>query len=524
MAFTLIQAGASLYSLNTEGGQSAALTLPTGVTLSSVRVPRFARFRNFVVVVNTPSRPITVDVSGVCRVLTPSPPASALVLSNTNGGALTGTYTAKQTFLLLDASHNVIAESDFGPVSNTFIVTADYLTASGINLSTDAVQASRLYRTTDLGTTYFPWIDLDGNINTSVSDDLSDAALGLVAAPTLGTAPDLTLICEWAGRLWGVGRTDGDNLRWTEAGTMYGWAGENTLPIPHVGDDRYGITALMPRRDSLGVGRRNQIIQIPSATDNTDIRPVIVKENCGVVSQESVQVFRDAALFLSLDGVYMWDDNGVVCMSDQGKVRSWFTTDTYFNRGMFSQAFSTLDAPSSTYRLFLCSAGSVIPDRWVELDLDTGKWFGPHKTDAFSPSCGLTVRGTNDQQYAMVGSRNGYVSQDTQDRSDWAAVPIPVDIVTKRFTGGNPDHETFFGQPSIFTEPTSGSVSLIPIVGGLKKTTPGVTKTIDLSKSRQRVGRLGTGRHAQLEFTQAQLGSAMVLHGFIIPTADVGRR
>lgn len=524
MAFTLVQAGTALYSLNPAGGQSPALTLPSGVTLASNRVPRFARFKNYVVVVNTPSRPLSVGIDGTVRVLTPAPPSSPLVLSGASGGTLTGTFTAKQTFLLLDANNNVISESDYGPVSNTVTIATQYLKASNVNLSTDAVSASRLYRTTDLGVIYFPWMDVDGNVNIVAGNDLPDAGLELLEGPSLGSPPDLVLIGEWAGRLWGVGRGDGDNLRWSEAGTMYAWPGINTLPIPHVGDDRYGITALMPRRDSLGVGRRNQILQVTGAT-NDEIRPIILKEGCGVQSQESVVTWRDTVYFLSHDGVYKWDDDGIVCLSDQGNVRSWFTTNQYFNQGMFSQAFALFDPVQTNYRLFLCSPGSVVPDRWVELDVETGKWFGPHKTDAFQPTCGITVRGTNDQPFAMIGSKEGHISQDVDLRSDWGTTPIQVDVITKRFIGGDPDRETFFGEPSIFLEgQPSGSMTLTPIVGGLNKTTPSLVQTIPLTKSRYRAQRLGVGRHAQLEFKTNARDTLMVLHGFTIPTVDVGRR
>ena len=68
MAFTLIQAGTSLYTVNTDGGGGVALTLPANVTLASNRIPRFARFQNYVVVVNTPSRPLSVGTDGTVRV------------------------------------------------------------------------------------------------------------------------------------------------------------------------------------------------------------------------------------------------------------------------------------------------------------------------------------------------------------------------------------------------------------------------------------------------------------------------
>lgn len=525
MAFTLIQAGSNLYGLNTDGSAGVALTLPSNVTLASTRIPRFARFQNYVVVVNTPSRPLSVGTDGTVRVLTPAPPGTPISLSSTGSSTLSGTFSAKQTFLELDATNNVIAESDYGPLSNTVTIANAFLKASNINLSPDAVSATRLYRTTDNGAIYFQWIDVDGNVNTTIADNRSDASLGLVAGPILGSAPDLVLIKEWGGRLWGVGRNDGDNLRWTQAGTMYAWSALNTLPIPHVGDDRFGITALVPRRDYLGVGRRNTLVQIPS-DPNGSFRPIVLAEQCGILSQESVVVYLDAAFFLWYDGVYRWDGSGLACVSDQGNVRSWFTTDSYFNRGMFSQAFAVLDVTNSMYRLFLCSPGSTTPNLYVELSTRTGKWYGPHKIDAFTPVSAFIVRGTNDQPYHMVGSLDGYLSQDTENRADWDLTPISVDVIGKKHTGGNPDRSTYFGSVSLLTEAqTTGSLTVTPTVGALKETRAGVPMTYNLTNSRQRLKRLGVGRTAQLRFTNQTRGNLVVIHGYTVPdVADQGRR
>ena len=454
-----------------------------------------------------------------------------MVLASTGTSTLSGTFTGKQTFLELDSNNNVIAESDYGPLSNTVTISKAFLQASNINVSPDAVSASRLYRTTDNGSVFFQWIDVDGNVNTVIADDRSDASLGLVAGPLLGSAPDLVLVKSWQGSLFGVARHDRDNLRWTEAGTMYGWSALNTLPIPHVGDDRFGITALAPRRDYLGVGRRNSLVQIPS-DPNANYRPITLAEQCGILSQESVVVYLDAAYFIWYDGVYRWDVNGLACVSDNGNVRSWFTTDDYFNRGMFSQAFAGCDIPNSMYRLFLCEPGSTDANRYVEMSFRTGQWYGPHKIDAFTPSSALTVRGTNDQPYLMVGSRDGYLSQDTETRADWNITPIVVDVIGKKHAGGDPDRYSYFGSVSVLTEAQStGAMTVTSTVGPLKATGAGssgttvTAMTYDLTKDRQRLKRGGSGRTAQYRFQNSTLGNTVVIHGYTVPdVTDQGRR
>src|SRR5882672_6036752 len=146
MAFTLVQAGTNLYAVNTDGGW-AQLTLPTGITLSSQRVPRFSRFKRYAVLVNTPTRPILIAPDGTTYPLTPNAPGSAIVLSNQNGGTLSGTYVSKYTFRILDALGNVVTESDYAPVSNEVTITTDYLRADNVGLSTDTITDRQLYRT-----------------------------------------------------------------------------------------------------------------------------------------------------------------------------------------------------------------------------------------------------------------------------------------------------------------------------------------------------------------------------------------
>lgn len=548
MAFTLLQVDGALKSINSTGGLSSALTLPSGVQLATNRVPRFARFKEYVVVVNTPTRPISVSTSGIVRVLTPAAPTTAVTLAAGAAGGLTGSYLAVQTYRIIDSLGNVIAESATGPLMTTAVsVTAQKLTAT-FPLSSDTVSATQLYRTTaGPGSTYFPWTLVDGNVTTSVSLDTADAALGTVGLADLGSAPDLTLICEWGGRLWGVARDDVDDLRWTEAGTMYAWSPLNSLPIPHVGSSAAGITALIPRRAALGVARLDTFNQV-TGTSRSNFAPTVVNggEQLGVVSQESVVVFNDVAYFLWRDGVYQWDSTGIRSISN-GKVRSWFTTDTYFNRSMFWRAFAQLDPATLKYRLFLASLGSAVLDRWVEYDILTGTWWGPHKTDAFTPTCAVLVQGTDQKPYFMIGSSAGYLSQAQEKRNDWQTTPVDFSAITKEHDMALPDYEKFFGELSVLSKPTDGTLTVTPTVGSMdaddsdsddsdfvsddtasddaaddEGTDP---FTYDMTAGRERLGRLGTGKQVTLQFDNANLDEDVVLYGYEVdPVNIIGRR
>lgn len=530
--FTLVQAGTTLRSVNSAGQLSSPLTLPVGVSLASNRVPRFARYKQYVVLVNTPTKPISIDTSGVVRPLTPFAPGVAVALTSPDAGGLTGTYLALQTYKLLDSLGNVIAESDYGPVmSATVTVSAKKLLAT-FQVSGEAVDATQLYRTTTNGGVYLPWTLVAGNTATTAENDLSDASLGTIAGPTLGTAPDLTLIAEFGGRLWGVARGDVDDLRYTEAGTMYAWSALNTLSIPHVGNDAAGITALIPRRNALGVARLNIFNQVTGSL-RTNFAPTVVNggENVGCVSQESVVVWNDVAYFLWRDGVYRWDSTGITNISN-GFVRSWFTSDQYFNKTMFWRAFASIDPSGLRYRLFLASAGSTVIDRWIEYDINAGTWWGPHKTDAFNPTSAILVAGADQKQYFMIGSQNGYLSKDSSTKDDWGTKPINLHVQTKYHHVQAPDVDKYFGELTVFGKAQpKGTLTVTPAVGDLNSSgtitevTPSLPFSLDMTQDRNRLGRIGAGRIASLTFDHNTIDQDVALQGYEInPVRPVGRR
>lgn len=548
MAFSVIQAGTDLQLLDTAGNLTT-LALPTGVTLRDDVPPRWCVYGRYVVLVDTPSEPLTIDVAGVVRLLSPKAPRIAPVLSGVSGGALTGTFRAKDTFITLDGVGNIISESDFSPASNSVTIATDFLSAANLDISPDQVSGRRLYRTTDNGAVYFQWLDLDGNVLTVIQDDLSDAGLSIFAAPILGTPPRLTLIGEFRGRLFGVGDVDIDHVRYTEAGIQYAWPADNVIEIPAIGSDEFGIRALIPRREALGCGRRNSLVQITGTgaenaiTGDIDFDAVILSKELGVESQESVVVFRDTAFFLWKDGVYRWNTSGLMCVSDglsassttisskpsgYGNVRSWFTTDDYFNRDSFQYAFAVMDVDRAVYRLFLASAGSLVIDRWIEYDIDNGTWWGPHKTDLFFPTSAFSLVDASNKQTPLIGAAdtNIYRQQSTRtDDSGVSQVAIALDAVGKRHGLGLPDQDKYFGQLSMLGRAqTKGRLGVAVHIGSLEGMT-GPTFAYNMTLSRERLGRLGTGKHAQLELTNADLGMDVEIFGYIVDPAHLlGRR
>ena len=535
MSATVIQAGANLVLLS-EAGAPTVLTLPTGITLRTDIPPRWCQFNNYVVLVNTPSQPLIIDSVGKVRILSPKAPRLAPVLSAVAGGTLTGSYTGvRYTFVTVDTFGNIISESDYSPASGTQVLTAQFLKASGLDTSPDDISFRRLYRPTSNGATLFQWIDLNGNVQTSIQDDLADAGLSIFGAPILGTPPRLTQIAEFRQRLWGVADTDIDHVMFTEAGIQYAWPGDNLIAIPQIGTDAIGINAMIARREALGVARRNMLIQITGTgvediNGIADFDAVILSRELGVESNETVKVFRDQAFFLWKDGLYGWDSSGIKCVSDEGGVRSWFTENSDFNTAMYGSAFAVIDPNFPKYRLFLCSAGSTTIDRFVDYDINDGTWWGPHRTDLFTPSSAFTAFDSSDRSLPLVGGP-AWVYKEQAARMDGGSTPIVMDVIGKQHYDNNPDVDKYFGEISIFQRamPT-GTIQVTSRVGDLQSTTPVkpiITITQDCSQRlpRTRLGRIGGGKHAQIEISNGEAGQDVEIFGYEIdPVNVIGKR
>lgn len=523
MPYTIIQAGTSLQLMDMNGNLSN-LTLPSGVSLDNSVPPRWQIFNGYAMLVNTPTVPLTIDGHGTVRPLTPKAPAVAPVIAAGDAGGLTGSYAGvRYTYVILDAIGNTIAESDFSPPSNAVTITSSMLKVTGVTTSSDPISARRLYRPTSNGAVLFPWIDIPGNTVTTIEDDLSDASLSLVAAPTLGSAPPLVLLKEWRNILWGVGNTTRDTLNFTVAGSQWAWSVFNTIVIPGTGRDQFGIRSLMPRREALGVGRRDIIWQI-TGTDSTNFRSVKLSENTGVESNETVVVYQDTVWWLWKDGVYQWDNNGIQNVSDAGGVRSWFTTNSYFNRDLFAQAFAVFDPLRYKYKLYLAGAGSNVIDHWVEYDVETKTWWGPHLTNAFTPISAFPLVDAADKTQAIAGSQSGFVWVEQSTATDDSGVGIPTSLDTKFFAGASAEYDKYWGELSMLGKAqTAGTLTVTPTVGYLNAT-PQAPILYDMTQGRQRLPRLGVGKLMQMNWSHTNAGEPVEIYGFIVPNFIVGRR
>ena len=524
MAFTVVQAGSSLQFIN-DSGVLSTLTLPTGITLRTDVPPRWAIFRKYAVLVNTPEQPLTIDGHGTVRLLCPRAPRTPAILTGVSGGTLSGSFTARYTFFELDASGQLIYETDYSADSNTLTIVSNYLHLAQLDtLPNSTTNGRRAYRPPSGTSVYFPWFDIDGNTATEAQDDMPDAGLGTLSASARGTPPYLSHIAEFRNRLFGVSPDKPDDLRYTEVQEGFAWPSDNAFVVPHAGLDRQGVTCLMPRREALGVGRQNAIFQL-TGTDDTNFRIIRLSENVGFVNQETAVIYQDAVFFLWYDGVYRWDNNGITNLSDR-RVRSWFTKDATFNRDLFEHAFAVFDPLRKRYILFLALAGSTAIDSWIEYSVESGTWWGPHISSAYTPTSAFVIMtGDNVARYA-IGVDETAVVVEQETRNDGHASAIAASATMAPLFGESPDVTTYFGEMTLMAQAqsTGGTLTITPSLGEPGALVAQSALSHTLSGSRSDPERLGIGRAVQLAFTHSGLDQKVEIGDIEIDIATLGRR
>jgi hypothetical protein len=463
--FAIAQAGSALQVVKTDG-TVVTLTLPTDVTIDATKQGSFAVLNQQILFTGASTVNLWIDPSDLTvRHAGLQPPLSAPVLAAGSGVGLTGSYQVAVAFAVKDGAGNIVNQSTLSGTSLAVVLANNDIAASQIEVSPDPnVNCRVLYRTAAGGTDLFQWITIDDNHATTITDGMSDKSLSLFPAnPALGCPPgsvpgtELSLTCVWKSRVWGVSgaKRERDDALFTEINQFYAWPAENSLPAYPKGEDEFGITGLAPRRDALGLLKRNRVLKVIGSSPE-DFQVVIVSpEGSGCVAKKSVVIIRDVAYWLGLDGVYRWDDSGVVCIS-RSQVDGWFTKGDTFNQDRFQYAFGGWNPLTNAYELTLASAGSSVENRTVKYFIDQGEWMGPDDTAAFTPTARALLVGGQDQLIPTVAGADGYLyaeNQTTLSDVSGAGVTWPIGsrFSPKWYSAGAPDINHFWGQPSFLT-------------------------------------------------------------------------
>jgi len=532
MPFYLMHAGTALQKVSTSGS-FYTLSLPGGVTLVSTRRARFALLDRWIIVTNAVSRNIKFDAADLsASLLNIAAPAAALTAAAGAAGDLDGEYRWVFTYAI-KAGGVVICESPFSPVSDPLTLSSQQADLSNVTVSpTSGVNCRRIYRTTNGGSEYYLAGEIDDNTATTATDATSDYDLALVSAVNdLGNPPGtddtdrLRLITSWKDRLWGAGDTNAsrDFVYFSGNRKVWGWNGNNVLAIKPVGEDEYGVTGFMARRDELGITKRRALWKVIGNSPD-DYQLIKVAEGVGGVSSDAAIVVRDRGYFLGEDGFYEWGPEGVKSLTHD-TVHPWFTTDTYFNRALFGSAFAKWNPLFDTIELHLAAAGSSAIDRWVSYDIRRGFWLGPHKTDAFTPTFGGLMNDANDIPVPMLASSDGYLYRQNAGTFNDDATAIALDVQTAFHSMDTPDIDKYFGELAVIArEESAGTLVVTPSVGDLDASAGAAIAHVLSGVGRRRHRRLGTGRFVQLRFQNGESGQRVEIYGYEIPFHELGRR
>lgn len=542
MAFLLAQAGTTLYKVDVTTGAATALSLPTGVTLSSTRKPKFALLNQWMALVNSPTTNLLIDPEGVVTPMVPRAPTRYPRVQTGSGTGLTGDYRYACSFIVKNSDGDLLFESPIGPVSPAVTASDDDFALTIIPKSSESfVTGVRLYRTLTGGaaTDLFHLFDIDDNTTLAINDNAPDATLTLLPSlsSTLVSPPGTMAgirfknICQWKSRFFAVADDPSlvDTVYATETNKVYAWP--NTVVAYPTGQTERGVIAFAPRKNALGLLKNTGVWAISASSSSTGIalsnatlNQIDGSDDKGCIAEDTVVVIGDKAYWLGRNAVYEWDDEGLKDITSE-TVKPWFNSDTYFNRSRFQYAFARFNKVTNSVEFHLAAAGSSTEDRWVSFNLTNQRWYGPHKTGAFTPTHGWSLVDANGLPMTVVGASDGVLyAGNSANKRDGAATAIDMDCYGPWHTGGDPDKMHTWLQLSVLSRiEAAGTMDVIPYVGGLDASA-GTTITHTLTTGRELLSRLGVGRLARLRFRKNTLNQGATLFGYELPWFTNGRR
>lgn len=538
MAYLIVQGGSSLYRVDLSTGVATGLTLPTGVTLSATRKPKFAVLNQWVVMVNSPTRNLAIDPEGIVRVLVPRAPTHPPSVAAGAGTGLTGAYQFATSFVVLNTDGDLLMESPLSPRSAAVTLANQNASLTDIATSLDTITARRMYRTTAGGNELYHLLDHDGNASEALINNTADASLVLlpllsstVTSPP-GTLPGIRFknITEWKSRVWAIADdpTLLDTVFVSDTNKVYAFP--NSIVAYPTGQDTIGLVGFVRRKNQLGLLKRTGLWQVAAAANSTGVTIAnlsvgqIAFETAGTLSPDTIVVVNDRAYWLGNDGVYEWSDDGVKNITDDS-VRPWFTGDTYFNRTRFANAYAKYNKLRHAYELHLAAAGSSNDDRWVSFNLTNRKWYGPHKTDAFTPTHAAYLIDENGLPLALVGGSDGVVyTANAATFRDGAATAIDFDCYGRFHHGDAPTVDHVWGHLKVMNKiETAGTLTITPYVGWFD-VAAGTAISHALTSGREALRRLGKGAMARLRFRQNTVNVGCAIYGYELPFTELGER
>lgn len=542
MAFLLAQAGTTLYKVDLSTGTATALTLPTGVTLTSGRKPKFALLNQWMAMVNSPTTNLLIDPEGTVTPMVPKAPTRYPRVATGSGTGLTGAYMYACSFIVKNSDGDLLFESPIGPLSPAVTATNQDFALTIIPKSSESfVTGRRIYRTLTGGDAdaLFHLFDIDDNTTLAINDNAPDATLTLL--PVLSTAlvsPPGTMagirfknICQWKSRFFAVADDPSlvDTVYASETNKVYAWP--NALVAYPTGQTEKGVIAFAPRKNALGLLKNTGVWSISASASSTGINlenatfnQIDGSDDQGCIAEDSVLVIGGKAYWLGRNAVYEWSDEGIKDITSD-TVKPWFNSATYFNRSRFQYAFARYNKVTNSYELHLAAAGSSNEDRCVKFNLTNRKWYGPDKYGGITPTHGFHLVDANGIPMTIIGGSDGVLyTGNSANKRDGAATAIDMDCYGPWHHGDDPDKMHTWLQLSVLSKiEAAGTLDVIPYVGGLDASA-GTTISHTLTTGRELLSRLGVGRLARLRFRKNTVNQSVTIYGYELPWITNGRR
>lgn len=529
----LVHTGTSLYRVTT-AGVATAVTLPSGVTLSSTRAARFARLGNNIVISHAPSQNIVFDVDdNTTRKLNLTGPTGAPSATVGAAGNLTGVYRWRYTYAIVDSDDNILAESEPSDASDPLTMTADQANLTLVNSSDSDVNAKIIYRTTNGGVEYFEATRTD-ETTTIVIDDKSDYDLALLPIwvnrdnpPGSDSTDYFRLMTVYKNRIFASPNVDKDQIWYCDDRKITSWSQEQVFYAHPAGEDNEGVTAYMPRRNELIIAKRRRLLKLrgdgPASVPGSSpyiLEPII--SGIGCIAPLSAIVVRDECYFLAEDGFYKY--NGTLTNLSHTTVHPWFNTDDYFNRSRFDVAVAVYNAKYDTIELHLPSVGVELPNRWVSFDCETGAWYGSHKTDAFTPTTAAEVENTVGTTTPLLGASNGSLYLQNAATSNDDDIAIDFDVTFSPIHANMSEFVKVWRQPTVINKVESVGTLDIYMTAGTLETPVGPPQSVSLQQGRTRLSHPGVGQFLTVRLHQNTLNQPVTIYALYFPYILKGRR
>lgn len=223
-------------------------------------------------------------------------PNSVPAAATTSAGVLLGVYSYKVVYV-----NSYSAFGNPSAATTTFTAAASSvvgLTSIPVAPISFGVNARRLYRTTNSGTTWLFLTTIADNTTTTYADNTPDASLG-ASAPANNDAPSLyKYVCTFQERLFTVDDTNPMYVNYSELGEPFYFPVTNFFKI---GDgDGEIITGVKPHGNGLMVYKNNSVWVIyMENTDPTNWRRIQTNAKYGGASHRGIVDYDSLQMFLA---------------------------------------------------------------------------------------------------------------------------------------------------------------------------------------------------------------------------------